>query len=111
MGELRKELLMKRTREEIYATPPARQIPLAPYNKVDDVVNSPQMQARGFFVESDHPEAGRLKYPSAPYQFSETPWGLERPAPLLGQHNEDIYCRRLGYSKQDLIKLREGGII
>lgn len=111
MGDLRKELMMKRTRQEIYETPPARLIPLAPYNRVDDVVDSPQMKARNYFVEFDHPEAGKLRYPSAPYRFSETPWSVESPAPLLGQHNEEVYCNRLGYSKEDLVKLREGEII
>jgi crotonobetainyl-CoA:carnitine CoA-transferase CaiB-like acyl-CoA transferase len=41
---------------------------------------------------------------------SELPWEIRRPAPLLGQHNEEVYSS-LGYSKEDLVKLREGEVI
>ena len=105
------KLLMKRTKEEIYSSPLAKECPLGPVYNVDEVVNSPQMQSRGFFVEIDHPAAGKLKYPSAPYRFSETPWQVQQPAPRLGEHNEDVFCQRLGYSRQDMVRLREAGII
>jgi crotonobetainyl-CoA:carnitine CoA-transferase CaiB-like acyl-CoA transferase len=39
------------------------------------------------------------------------PWLIRRPAPLMGQHNEEIYCGKLGYSKEDLVKLKETGCI
>lgn len=82
-----------------------------PVATAEDLANSPQLQERGFFAEIDHPTAGKLTYPSAAYQFSETPWAGVRPAPLLGQHNEAIYCDRLGYTKGDLADLRRAGII
>ncbi|MDP9238052.1 MAG: CoA transferase [Chloroflexota bacterium] len=48
-------------------------------------------RARGFFVEVEHPELGRtITYPGAPYRFSETPWRIERRAPLLGEHTEEV---------------------
>ena len=62
-------------------------------------------------MDIDHPKAGKLKYPSAPYRFSQTPWAAARPAPLLGQHNQEVYGGRLGYSDFELKKMREGGII
>ncbi|GAI97702.1 unnamed protein product, partial [marine sediment metagenome] len=65
---------------------------------------------REFFIEISHPVAGNLLYPGAPFRMSETPWQTGR-APLLGEHNEEIYCQRLGYSREDLVKLREGGVI
>ncbi len=79
-------------------------------NTTEDVVHSPQLRERGFFVEMDHPVAGRLTYPGAPFKLSESPAQARRPAPLLGQHNEEVYGR-LGYTGGDLVKLREGGII
>ena len=111
LREIAQKFLMRRTKEEIYASPLARECPLGPCYNIEEVVNSPQMQSRGFFVEIDHPVAGKLKYPSAPYKFSETPWKVQHPAPMLGEHNEDVYCRRLGYSKHDLVMLREAGVI
>jgi CoA:oxalate CoA-transferase len=75
------------------------------------VFNSPQMKARNFFIEVEHPAAGKLMYPGHPYIFSKTPSCNHRGAPLMGQHNEEVYCNRLGYTKQDLVKLREAGDI
>jgi crotonobetainyl-CoA:carnitine CoA-transferase CaiB-like acyl-CoA transferase len=83
----------------------------APVNTSEDLVNSAQMESRGFFAEVEHPEAGKLKNPTVPYKFSQTPWKAESAAPLLGQHNEAVYCGRLGYDKEELVKLKESGII
>ena len=99
------------TKEEIHHMGQRLGCPVAPYNTTKEVVDSGQMEARGFFVDIEHPEAGKFKYPSAPYKFSKTPWKAVHPAPLLGQHNEEVYCRRLGYSKQELTQLRETGVI
>jgi crotonobetainyl-CoA:carnitine CoA-transferase CaiB-like acyl-CoA transferase len=85
--------------------------PTAPVNTPEDMVNSPQIKARGFMVELEHPAAGRLEYPSTSFQLSETPWAAEHPAPLLGEHNEEILCGRLGYSREELVRLRGAGII
>jgi CoA:oxalate CoA-transferase len=62
-------------------------------------------------VEKDHAKTGVLKYPGAPYKLSQSPWQLKRAAPLLGEHNEEIYCGRLGYPREELARLRRGGII
>jgi len=105
------EWMMSRTKEEVYHQCQAVGCPVVPFLSPDEVVNDRQLKARGFFVEVDHPKAGKIKYPSAPYQFSETPWSVKRPAPLLGQHNDEVYCQLLGYTKEDLVRLREAGII
>jgi len=70
-----------------------------------------QMAARGFFVEADHPEIGKLQYPGVPYRFSGIPKEQPSTAPLLGQNNEEILCGGLGYTKKDLVKFREAGVI
>jgi len=77
----------------------------------EDIVNCPQLAAREYFQEVEHPEAGRLEYPGACFDMRETPFQIRRPAPLLGQHNEEVFCRLLGYSRQELVKLREMGVI
>lgn len=111
LNQLIGEWMKHHTKEEIHHRGQAVGCPIAPYNTTKEVVDSEQMNLRDFFVEIDHPEAGKFKYPSAPYKFSKTPWKADRHTPLLGQHNEEIYCKRLGYSKQELIKLKEDGII
>ena len=99
------------TKEELYQQGQALGVPIAPYNNTREVVASPQLAHRAFFVEIEHSETGRVRYPSAPYQFSRTPWRAERPAPLLGQHNGEIYGKRLGFSRQQIVKLRHAGVI
>jgi crotonobetainyl-CoA:carnitine CoA-transferase CaiB-like acyl-CoA transferase len=69
------------------------------------------MEARGFFVEVEHPENGKLKYPGVPYTFSEIQRETPMAAPHLGQHNEEIYCGRLGFNQRELTKLKEAGVI
>ena len=83
----------------------------APVSTTEDLLANPQLKDRKYFVEIDHSETGKVIYPGAPFKMSETPWEVRYPAPLLGQHNEEIYCGHLGYSREELVKLREGGII
>ena len=83
----------------------------APICSAEQVFNSPQTKAREFYVDIDHPAAGRLQYPGLPYRLSKTHPRNNHGAPLLGQHNEEVLCRRLGYSKQDLTGLRENAVI
>ena len=100
-----------RTREEITAAAQSKGIPIVPCNTTEDLFRSPHFLERQFLVEIDHPQAGRLRYPGAPYHLSETPWRVEQPAPLLGRHNQEILCERLGYSREELEAMRAAGII
>lgn len=103
--------LLERTKYEIARAAQALGVFAAPVLDVGEVVNDEHFAARGFFVEVDHPATGTLKYPGAPFKMKETPWQVRRPAPLLGQHNAEIYSDRLGFSREDLVRLREEGII
>ena len=58
---------------------------VAPYSSVDEVVSSAHLQEREFFHQMEHPVAGPLTYPGAPYRLSRTPWQLRSPAPTLGE--------------------------
>ena len=76
------------------------------------VVDSPHLAARGFFVELEHPEAGTLKYPGPGFFFDgENPMQSTRAAPRLGEHNAEVYCGRLGLSNEELIRLQAAGVI
>jgi crotonobetainyl-CoA:carnitine CoA-transferase CaiB-like acyl-CoA transferase len=99
------------TAEDIYRRSQDAGVPAGPVRTVADVMGWEQARQRGFFAEIEHPEAGRLEYPTAGYLFSETPWRAERPAPLLGQHNDEVYCGRLGCSRSDLVRLSAAGVI
>ena len=100
----------ERTKDEIFHTCAEWRIPCTPVSSPEELLNDPHYKARDFWVEVDHPKAGRLTYPGAPFKMLETPWQAGR-APLLGEHNEEIYCGQLGYSEEDLVRLSQGGVI
>ena len=78
---------------------------------IEDVANDPHYQARGFFPEISHPETGPVKYPGPLFKLIGTDMAGGMPAPLLGQHNREVYRGELGYSKGELVQLREAGVI
>jgi len=105
------EHTMKYTKAELYKEGQARHFPIAPVQTPADFINSPQTKARGFFVEGDHPVVGKQLYPGSPYKLA-VPWEVaERPAPLIGQHNAEVYCGELGLSSEELRALSASGVI
>jgi crotonobetainyl-CoA:carnitine CoA-transferase CaiB-like acyl-CoA transferase len=108
---LAERILRGRLKNELYAEARAKKLPLAPQYTLDEVVNCRQGGHRGFFTQIDHPGVGVIKYPTAPYKLSETPWQARRSAPLLGEHNHEVYCGRMGYSLDDFTRLKEAGVI
>jgi crotonobetainyl-CoA:carnitine CoA-transferase CaiB-like acyl-CoA transferase len=76
-----------------------------------ELAEHPLFEAREFFVEIDHPLAGKIKIPGAPCKFSATPSRVKRAAPLLGQHNSEVFGQMLGYRQEKLDKMNQAGII
>jgi len=76
--------------QDLYDQAQARRIPFAPVSTMGDLLASPHLKARGFFVTVDHPVAGPVTMPGAPYRFGRTPWQIRRPAPCLGQHTAEV---------------------
>ena len=106
-----KDWVADHTTEEVYRGGQGHDCPFAAVYSPEEVMASEHLKARQFFLDIDHPEAGTITYPSTPFRFSKTPWHVERPAPLLGQHNEKVYCHLLGYSQDDLVRMRQAGVI
>jgi CoA:oxalate CoA-transferase len=77
---------------------------------VEDLFTSRQLTARQFFQAIEHPYTGEGKYPGAPFGIQGNTWRHAR-APLLGEHNGAIYGGRLGFSPEELARLRGLGII
>ena len=78
----------------------------------EQVMNSPHLAERDFFVELDHPEAGTLKYPGPGFLIDgANPMQSTRGAPRLGEHNEEIYGGRLGLSSEELSRLGAARVI
>ncbi|MCJ7521363.1 MAG: CoA transferase [Dehalococcoidia bacterium] len=103
--------LADHTRAELFEKFIKAKIASAPVYTPEDLLNYSHLKERGFFTEIDHPETGKVAYPGAPVKLTESPWQIKRAAPLMGQHNEEVYCEILGYTREDVVKLRESGVI
>ncbi len=76
------------------------------------VVESPHLEERGYFVEMDHPEVGELKYPGPGFLIDGVnPMETRYPAPRLGEHNVEVYSGQLGLSLEELGVLRAARVI
>jgi crotonobetainyl-CoA:carnitine CoA-transferase CaiB-like acyl-CoA transferase len=101
--------LKERGKWEITKEAQKHRLGFTPVLSPGELLKDEQLDAREFFSEIDHPAMGKVTYPGAPVRLSETPWRVGR-APLLGEHNEEVYGR-LGYANEDLVKLREQGVV
>ena len=101
------EWCLQRTKDEclLEAQKPGVELASAPVNSPEDVVNNPHFRDRDIFAKVNHPAMGEVEMPGRIMVMSETPYAIRFPAPLLGQHNEEVYGK-LGYSKQDLARLK-----
>jgi crotonobetainyl-CoA:carnitine CoA-transferase CaiB-like acyl-CoA transferase len=90
----------------------ARGIPAYPVRDGRDLVeHDAQLAAGGFYVELDHPLAGRVKHEGVVARLHDTPGGVWTPAPLLGQHTDQLLTELLGLSVEDLTALHEEGVL
>jgi crotonobetainyl-CoA:carnitine CoA-transferase CaiB-like acyl-CoA transferase len=86
--------------------------PWAPVCSVGEVFNSPQLRARSFFIPVDHPEiSASFTYCGAPYKFSGSYRNKWRRAPLIGEHNAQVYYEELGLLPEELAKLSSENVI
>jgi crotonobetainyl-CoA:carnitine CoA-transferase CaiB-like acyl-CoA transferase len=83
----------------------------SPILNIQQVVDDPHLNARGYFVEVEHPIIGKAKIPGIPFKLSETPGEVERPSPLVGEHNELILGKYLGISSAEVKQLKEEGAL
>ena len=105
------EWTMEHTVDDVVRIAESCRVPCKAVNTVIESINSELLATRGHFVDVCHKVAGKIKCPGAPYKLSKTPWCVERPAPLLGEHNEEVYCGRLGYTRQDLVIMKAEGVL
>jgi CoA:oxalate CoA-transferase len=87
-----------------------RGVPVTIMGNAKDVYEDEHLNARTYFVEIEHPVLGKLKYPGAPYKMSESPWRIDNAAPLIGEHNEEVYAA-MGFSRDDLVTLKAAKVI
>src|SRR6267143_946394 len=87
----------------------AQGIPMGAINTIPQVVEHPQVIARGALVEMAHPRAGKVRMVGAPVRLSETPGSVRTPAPLLGEHTDTVLRELLGLDAAEIDTLRDGG--
>ena len=97
--------LAQRTRQEVWDFCQKIKVPFQPILNIEESIHSEQLTARQFLQTIEHPVAGVLQYPGFPAKLSETPFCIRRPAPLLGQHNQEILGDQLGYTAEQIATL------
>ncbi len=101
------ELTQRFSVAEIYHEGQRRHIAFTPVHDASALIADPQLAAREFFVDVEHPSAGRTRTPGAPFRHARTPWRIARPAPRVGEHNAEIFGVELGVSEDELRGLAE----
>ena len=86
------------------------EIPCGPINDYAEVARDPHLRSRDMVVETDHPTFGKIKTLGSPIKFSETPTQPNRPAPLLGEHTNEV-LREHGYNAKQIAKLQRDGVL
>jgi len=76
-----------------------------------DLAACPQLEARRFYEEVDHPVVGRIRVPFRLWNMSASPATCRRSAPTLGQHNAEVYSTLLGYTDAEIATLQERGVV
>jgi crotonobetainyl-CoA:carnitine CoA-transferase CaiB-like acyl-CoA transferase len=105
------EVFSKRPRQEWLKLLSGEDLVYGPIQDYLEVVNDPQVLENEYITEYEHPSLGKLKEIGIPAKFGETPGRIREPAPQLGQHTEEVLIDFLGYSWEDIEKLRDQGII
>ena len=101
--------LQERGKGEITKAAQELRLAFTPVLSAGELLDDEQIKAREYFTSVNHPVMGEVQYPGAPAKLSESPWQSGR-APLLGEHNNEIYGK-LGYDSKQLDAMKSRGII
>jgi crotonobetainyl-CoA:carnitine CoA-transferase CaiB-like acyl-CoA transferase len=105
------EFMAGKTKNELMELALKRSLLIAPVTTIEEVVNSPQLAARGFWTEVPHPEIDRtIRYAGPFAKFSRKPIQYRRRPPMIGEHNREVYSQ-LGYSESQLESMRRRGTV
>ena len=106
------EWTMTKTAKELVDQLLETGLPTAPIYDVKQVTEDPHIAgAREMFIEIEDPDVGAVKVTNSHIKMTETKPGFKSPAPALGQHNREIYGGMLGFTEEQLNKMKEDGVI
>ena len=104
--------LLNKTKAELFDWAMKNELFLAPVSDTGDVLANQQLESRDFWVQLPHPELGdTITYPGPFAKFTETPAAVRRRAPLIGEHNQEVYGGELGFSADKMASLKRAGVI
>ena len=99
------------TKAEVIARFNQYDVPVGPIYTIDEAVNDPHFTQRGMLVDVEQANAGTLKVCGPTLKFSRTQGKVDKPGPMLGEHNEEVYKGQLGMSDEELKRLKEKKVI
>jgi benzylsuccinate CoA-transferase BbsE subunit len=107
-----RKFLLSHTAAELYEGALKYNVMLYPTSNVKDMLDSAQLAARSYWVELEYPELGeRIIHPGAFSHTSELPPKAWRRAPLIGEHNQEVYEGELNLTPKEIIRLKKSGAI
>ena len=104
------QVFLTRTYAEWEALLLANDIPVGAINNLAQVSEHPQVKARATLIESDHPQAGRVRMVRSPVRLSKTRVAPVTPAPMLGQHTAEVLRDLLGLNDGEIAALKAAGV-
>ena len=100
------------TQDEAYHGIQERDFAMGAVRSPDEVLQDPHLDDRGFWENVEYPEVGEtFRHPGPAGIFNGSPWRISRRAPLMAEHNEEVFCKELGLTHSQLAILAESGII
>ncbi len=111
IGPLVQEWMGQRTREDVFEIMGKARIPCGRVNTIPEAFADPHIQARELFHKLDVPGVGPVSHPRVAIRMSRTPGRIDRPAPRVGEHNDEVFTSLLGVSPKEIEELRSEGVI
>ncbi len=112
VAETLQKLFMKHTMMELLEVAIKNDIQLTPCLTPKEQLEFPQLIERGFWIKVDHPELGtKITYPGGFAKLTEAACGIRFRAPLIGEHNDEVYKKELGLSTEEMVALKQRRVI
>ncbi len=103
------DILLTRTTAEWVELLETHDVPVAPVRTIEELFDDPQVKHNEMVVDLQHPRLGRIRQMGIPVKLGQTPGRIVRPAPMLGQHTEEV-LREYGFSPEEVAELKAKGI-